>query len=162
MTGDDSGTVGLWDPRTGKLVRALRGPEARIGSIDLSASGHRLLAGAADQTMWMWDTETGALLFFDDLSALRTKDFPVPTGAGTVDVRLHPSGEQALAQTIFEPGLVFELPDHRGIEDVVDAAYAAVPYRFTADERAELELDLFGRPDPRGADLEVLTQPAPG
>jgi len=40
----------------------------------------------------------------------------------------------------------------------VNAAYVVVPYRFTEDERAELELDLFGRPDPRGADLEVLTQ----
>jgi WD40 repeat protein len=48
VTRDDTGTLGLWDPRTGKRVRALRGAEARIISIDLSASGHRLLAGAAD------------------------------------------------------------------------------------------------------------------
>lgn len=158
---DNSDTVGLWDPRTGKLVRALRGPEARIVTIDLSASGHRLLAGAADQTVRMWDTETGTLLFFADISALRTEDVPIPAGAAKVLVGLHPSGEQALAELIGqrEPGLLFDLPDHRGIEGVVDAAYAAVPYRFTEEERAEQELDLFGRPDPRSADLEVLTQP---
>jgi len=158
VTGDDTGTVGLWDPRTGKRVRALHDPEARVTSIDLSASGHRLLAGARDQTVWMWDMETGALLFFADLSALRTAKFPIPPNAGLVDVRLHPSGEQALAKLTglgWEPGMLFDLPDHRGIEGVVDAAYD----RFTADERAELELDLFGRPDPRDADLEVLTQP---
>jgi hypothetical protein len=113
--------------------------------------------------MRMWDTETGTLLFFADISALKSADSRVPARFGTVDVRLHPSGDQALAQLILEgePVILFDLPNYRGIEDVVDAAYAAVPYRFTEDERAELELDLFGRPDPKAADLEELAVKVP-
>ena len=165
VTHDDIGTVAFRDPTTGELARALHGPPAGIESIDMSASDHRLLAGGYDYTVRMWDTLTDKLLFFADLLPHRTEGFPMIPNAGRVDALLQPSVQEALVKLVMpgtsEPGLLFDLP-YNTFDEVVNAAYTAVPYRFTEDERAELELDLFGRPDPRGAHLEVLTQPPPG
>ncbi len=161
VTTDDIGTVAFWDPTTGELESTLHGSPAMIHSIDMSASGDRLLVGGYDYTVRMWDTLTNKLLFLADLLPHRTSGFPMLPGYGRVQALLHPSVQQALVQLVIpasEPGLLFDLP-YKTFDEVVNAAYAAVPYRFTEDERAELELDLFGRPDPRGADVEVLTQP---
>jgi WD40 repeat protein len=163
VTTDDIGTVAFWYPTTGELARALHGSPAMIHSIDMSASGDRLLAGGYDYTVRMWDTLTNRLLFFADLLPHRTSGFPMLPGYGRVHALLRPSVQQALVKLVIpgsEPGLLFDLP-YNTFDQVVNAAYTTVPYRFTEDERAELELDLFGRPDPRSADLEELTVKVP-
>jgi hypothetical protein len=143
----------------------LHGSPAMIHSIDMSASGDRLLAGGYDYAVRMWDTLTNKLLFFADLLPHRTSGFPMLPGYGHVQALLRPSVQQALVQLVIpgsEPGLLFDLP-YNTFDEVVNAAYTAVPYRFTEDERAELELDLdlFGRPDPKAADLAELTVKVP-
>ncbi|WP_292987297.1 WD40 repeat domain-containing protein [Nitrosomonas sp.] len=163
VTTDDIGIIGFWDPRRGELIRTIHGPEAGIVSFDLSASGQRLLVGGKDLTLRAWDVEKGSLLFFTDLVPYLTPDvkakFGVPPAYGFIDTAvLHPSGAQVLVNASYLKfaGRVFDLP-YKNFEEVIEAAYAAVPYKFTADERTELKLDLFGRPDPRIADFEYLT-----
>ncbi|HNP65992.1 MAG TPA: TIR domain-containing protein [Woeseiaceae bacterium] len=165
VTTDDIGIIGFWDPRRGELIRTIHGPEAGIVSFDLSASGQRLLIGGKDLTLRAWDVEKGSLLFFTDLVPYLTPDvkakFGVPPAYGFIDTAvLHPSGAQTLVNAstmnLKFVGRVFDLP-YKNFKEVIEAAYVAVPYKFTADERTELELDIFGRPDPRIADFEYLT-----
>jgi WD40 repeat protein len=158
VTSDDQGVIGLWDPRDGTFVRALKGYEQGVGSVELTTQGDRLLAGGQDRTVRVWNTATGELLFFVNIPPISMSVHPLPSVLGSISAAFHPSGKQLLAQIrgYPSPALFFDLPDYTSIEDVVDAAYAAVPYQFTADERAELQLDLFGRPDPRGVGLDVL------
>ena len=157
VTGDDVGTVSLWHARSGQLVRTIQGPETGT-LLEISVHGRHLLAVGKDLTLRVWDIETGALMFFTDLTAYLTKNLGMPKEARRASAIFHPADNQVLIHISGsnEPALVFDLP-YRNFEEVIEGAYAAVPYQFTQDERAELELDLFGRPEPRAADFELLT-----
>jgi hypothetical protein len=108
----------------------------------------------------VWETSTGKLLFFTDLTPYLLPGTPVMPVFVHDNAVLHPSGNQVLAQPPYipkaHPGMLFDLP-YKNFAEVVAAAYAAVPYRFTDDERTELELDLFGKVNPEAASLEPLT-----
>lgn len=59
-TGGLDGTVRVWDPETGKLVRALIGHNSYVYSLDWSPDGRTLASGGAfDATVRLWDVETG-------------------------------------------------------------------------------------------------------
>ncbi|WP_342671773.1 hypothetical protein [Nitrosomonas mobilis] len=157
VTSDDVGTIGLWHPRSGQLIRTIHGPEVENSLFNISVSGRYLLASSNDLTLRLWDIETGSLLFLTDLEPYWTKKVNIPKRLLFPSSILRPTGNQVLAHIAqAEPGLVFDLP-YKNFEEVIEAAYAAVPYRFTNDERKELVLDLFGRPDPRVTDFELLT-----
>ena len=53
------GEVKIWNTSTGKLVRSLAVPGATVFSIAFQPDGHRLIAGTGDNTIRVWDMETG-------------------------------------------------------------------------------------------------------
>lgn len=52
-------TVRLWDPRTGKQLRALKGNDSPVISVAFSPDGRALAAGSNDGTITLWDPATG-------------------------------------------------------------------------------------------------------
>lgn len=56
--------IRLWEPRTGKLVRELRGHEDRVVTLGFLDEGKVLvgLSGGAERQVHQWDVATGALL----------------------------------------------------------------------------------------------------
>jgi WD40 repeat protein len=59
-TGGDDGTIRLWDPATGDLVRMLVGDP--VQSLSWSKDGKVLAAGGASWAAWLWEADTGRLL----------------------------------------------------------------------------------------------------
>jgi WD40 repeat protein len=58
--GAADGTVRLWDSRTGKLVRTLRGHRDEVLSVAFSPDGKKLLSGSRDGDARIWNLSNGA------------------------------------------------------------------------------------------------------
>ncbi|HEU5278427.1 MAG TPA: WD40 repeat domain-containing protein [Gaiellaceae bacterium] len=58
--GAADGTVRLWQARTGKLVRTLRGHHDEVLSVAFSPDGERLLTGSRDGDARIWNLSDGA------------------------------------------------------------------------------------------------------
>jgi WD40 repeat protein len=54
-TGDVDGVVRLWDPETGKLLRALTGHQSAVRSLGFTPDGRELASGSSDGTIVLWD-----------------------------------------------------------------------------------------------------------
>lgn len=51
--------VGLWDPRSGSLVRLLKGHTSRVSSVAFSPDEFTLASGSWDDTVFLWDVRSG-------------------------------------------------------------------------------------------------------
>lgn len=51
--------VDLWDPRSGSLVRLLKGHTSRVSSVAFSPDGFTLASGSWDDTVFLWDVRNG-------------------------------------------------------------------------------------------------------
>jgi WD40 repeat protein len=58
-SGDDNGTLRIWDTANGQLKRAWTAHSAGIRSMVLSSDGKLLLSGSTDGTMCLWDVAEG-------------------------------------------------------------------------------------------------------
>jgi WD40 repeat protein len=58
-TANQDGTIGLWDPARGALLRTLEGPRERVWSIAFSADGKALASGGGDEVIHVWHVATG-------------------------------------------------------------------------------------------------------
>jgi WD40 repeat protein len=56
-TGANDGTLGVWDRKTGSIVRILRGHNNNVHSVVISRSGSRLLSGSMEQIR-IWEVAT--------------------------------------------------------------------------------------------------------
>ena len=83
----------LWDARTGKQVKLLKGHSNWVVSLAFSADGKRLISGAGDSTVRVWDIPSGK-----EIGRLRFGDSSNYTHA----VGLSPKGDVAFA--LVEPG----------------------------------------------------------
>jgi WD40 repeat protein len=61
-TGSTDGTVRLWEPANGQLVRILLGHGQGITALAWSPDGKALASGSADNTVRLWAPDTGKLL----------------------------------------------------------------------------------------------------
>ncbi|MEQ8791513.1 MAG: caspase family protein [Pirellulaceae bacterium] len=59
--GDAPGFVALWNANTGKVVREYRGAGARVTSIDISADGRSIAAGADDGSTYLWNKSNSGI-----------------------------------------------------------------------------------------------------
>jgi WD40 repeat protein/serine/threonine protein kinase len=57
----DDATILLWDAKTKKLLRKLRGHRNLITSVAFSPDGTTLASGSFDTTVCLWETKTGTL-----------------------------------------------------------------------------------------------------
>jgi WD40 repeat protein/transcriptional regulator with XRE-family HTH domain len=59
LGGGDDNVVRLWDARTGRELRQLRGHTDNVISAAFSPDGKHILTGSVDNTARLWDVETG-------------------------------------------------------------------------------------------------------
>ena len=66
-SGDNDGTLLLWDTATGNIVQTFTGHDYTVNSVAFSPDGRMLLSGSYDQTVRLWDVATGKeIRQFDD------------------------------------------------------------------------------------------------
>jgi len=56
-SGDENGTIALWDTETGKNLSNLTRHTKRISALAFSADSKTLASGSYDGTIFLWDTE---------------------------------------------------------------------------------------------------------
>jgi WD40 repeat protein len=56
-TGENDGSVRLWDRDSGKVLRRYMGHEATVHSVAFSDDGRKLASGSADGTARVWRVE---------------------------------------------------------------------------------------------------------
>lgn len=65
-SGDENGIIKLWQVKTGKLLKILKGHKASINSISFSHNGRLLLSGSGgvrnDNSIRLWEIKSGKLL----------------------------------------------------------------------------------------------------
>jgi eukaryotic-like serine/threonine-protein kinase len=62
-TGDSTGSVHIWNAKTGKEKFSLPGHTAAISEVKFSPDGTRLVSASQDKTARIWDTGSGEMLF---------------------------------------------------------------------------------------------------
>ncbi|MFD8811055.1 P-loop NTPase fold protein, partial [Streptomyces sp. NPDC059627] len=76
-TAGDDGLVRVWDPRTGRAVRALTGHTSGVLSVTFSRRGNLLASTGYDGTIRVWDPVTGQQVAGTDTgSAARLRPLP--------------------------------------------------------------------------------------
>jgi WD40 repeat protein len=60
--GMHDGTVQLWNPRSGRLVRTLPGHHDSVNSVEFSPNGNLLVSASRDRDARIWDPGTGRLV----------------------------------------------------------------------------------------------------
>ncbi len=58
-TGDEEGTIRLWDVATGKVAGILHGHTDWVGAVQFTPDGRTLASGSTDGTVRLWDVEMG-------------------------------------------------------------------------------------------------------
>lgn len=61
-SGSDDCTVRLWEVKTGRCIRILKGHKLRISSVKFSPRGKILASSSHDRTIKFWDVESGRLI----------------------------------------------------------------------------------------------------
>ncbi len=61
-TSDDTGSIKLWNPLTGKPVRKLSGHKRAANGLSFSPDSSKLASGSADKTIRVWDVANGNVL----------------------------------------------------------------------------------------------------
>jgi WD40 repeat protein len=59
ITGSQDATAIIWDTRSGKPLRTLKGHTAPVTSVAFSPDSTRALTGSRDNTAKLWDAKTG-------------------------------------------------------------------------------------------------------
>ena len=93
-----SGTIKTWDVNSGQELQALDGHLSGVESVAISPDGLRLLSGSIDNTMMLWDLESG--------TPLQTFDLPGSVGDVVEWVFFSPDGGNGLGATYGKPSTI--------------------------------------------------------
>ena len=55
----EPGEINLWDVRTGKSIRSLKGHDSAVTGVDFSPGGRQLVSTSRDKTAKLWNIDTG-------------------------------------------------------------------------------------------------------
>ena len=109
LTGSgSSGTVDIWDVRSGRLIRSLSGHRNEILAIAFVSDGRQILSASRDMTVKLWDTSTGRMLRTVQLSgetkspktmAISQDGSLVVSGTTTNDVKVWDAATGRLIRT---------------------------------------------------------------
>ena len=61
-SGSSDGTIQLWDVKSGKHIKTLKGHTEMVRTLAFSSDGKTLVSGSDDDTLRTWDTNTGRML----------------------------------------------------------------------------------------------------
>jgi WD40 repeat protein len=61
-TGDTENTAKVWDAKSGRELKILRGHSESVDSVGFSPDGRQIVTGSGDHTAKLWDAENGKLL----------------------------------------------------------------------------------------------------
>ncbi len=62
VTAFDDGETKIWNVRTGKLLKTLKGHKGKVNYAVFSPDGQKVVTASVDQTMRTWDSNTGRLI----------------------------------------------------------------------------------------------------
>jgi hypothetical protein len=100
VTGDNRGTVRIWDAGSGMLVHTLRGHSQEIMVLKWSPDGTRIASGSPDGTIRVWDVLNG--------EELRVARFAEPVGVLRAILDLDWSADSSLIAGALETGQVIQ------------------------------------------------------
>jgi WD40 repeat protein len=121
VTASEDRTARLWDARTGRPRAMFKGHDAAVTCAALNATGTRLVTAAQDRTVRVWDVGTR-----QELARLRWRHLPVQEVAFSAD------GRRVVVRGL-DVTRLWNL-------DVLSAARAGLPRRFTPAERERFEV----------------------
>ncbi len=124
LTGEENGTVRLWDAATGKEVRRMDTYGARVASLVASADGKRALAGGTDGTVALLDLASGAVV-----QTFRGHRIPV------FGVALSPDGRLALSASADGTARLWDIQNGREVRRLVDNRGPLYGAAFSPDSR---------------------------
>lgn len=85
-------SIRVWNPHTGELLRTLEGHTDRIHDIAYSPDGKIIASNASDNTLRLWDAESGKLIKVIDIRA-------------PIDIAFSPDGAKIIATTYADEGI---------------------------------------------------------
>jgi WD40 repeat protein/energy-coupling factor transporter ATP-binding protein EcfA2 len=116
ISASDDGGVRIWDLKSGRVVRVLRGHRGAVHAADLSRDGRLVVTGGDDETVRIWDASTGK-----QVRVLGGQLGPVHAAAFSPDGALVVSGGVDRVARVWRTGdgrLLHALRSHRAwIED---------------------------------------------
>jgi WD40 repeat protein len=62
LSGDNGGTIKLWESATGRLMRTLLGHSGPVQAVAFSPDGRSAVSGSFDRTVKLWELSTGRLV----------------------------------------------------------------------------------------------------
>ena len=69
LSGDQDGTVKLWDVSSGRLLRTFARHSREVQYVEFLEDNKRIISASKDKTIKIWDTETGELLHAAELQS---------------------------------------------------------------------------------------------
>lgn len=115
LVGSDDGSINIWNPKTGELIKNITNDDFSIISLDWSPDGKYIVRGGFYNDIRIWDSETGEI--FADFQGAGAR-YPI--------VAWRPDGEKIAAGASNGDIIIWDFTSQQ-----VDTTYKANPERIT-------------------------------
>lgn len=108
-SGSSDGTIQLWNVKSGKHIKTLKGHTEMVPTLAFSPDGNTLVSGSDDDTLRIWDTNTGRML-----RKLSGHSNDVKSAVFSGDGKMLASGSKDASVRLWDVGTGRFLPTLRG------------------------------------------------